>query len=144
MNHNYEICRRLRFEAGHRIHSTGYTGPCSSIHGHSYVLYAYARPLYNTLNKHGMVIDFGDVKKILGTWIDDQIDHAFIVSKWDPLLKFLEENNQKHYILSDVPTAENIAKEILEISGALFQERDIEIFKVELWETENCYATVYK
>jgi len=42
-----------------------------------------------TLDRRGMVVDFGDVKRVVKRWIDREIDHRMILrrsrsSRWPP------------------------------------------------------------
>ena len=65
MNKKIEITRRLEFDAGHRI--PHHDGHCKHVHGHRYVLEV---TLMGNVLSHqghgddGMVLDFGDIKKI--------------------------------------------------------------------------------
>lgn len=125
------------------------------MHGHNYVMYVHARPkttinLYGKpviekLDTLGRVIDFSVMKKLVGTWIDDNWDHGFICYKEDVEVKnaLLSVLGQKWYMMDNNPTAENMAHYILhDICPHLFHKTDVEIYKVVLWETENCYAEV--
>ena len=54
----------------------------------------------------------------------------------------MEEINQKSYVLPYNPTAENMAKYILEVvCPDLLKDDDVEVFKVVFYENENCFAT---
>ena len=73
------ITKRFSFEAGHALY--GYDGKCKNVHGHSYKLYVtvIGSPITDTTNvKLGMVIDFGDLKKIVKQEVVDKFDHATI------------------------------------------------------------------
>ena len=137
--------RKLTFEAGHRIYGKNYTGKCKNPHGHSYKVFIHAQVNNNNLNELGMVIDFGKIKQLLGTWIDDQWDHSFICSSDDvEMIRALKTFNDtpKAYILPYNPTAENLAKYLLnDICPDLFKGVPITIYKIDIWETENCYAS---
>ncbi len=62
----------------------GYDGLCRNIHGHSYELLVTISgvPLNDPgAVKHGMVMDFGDLKKIVRKSIIDEFDHALVLSR---------------------------------------------------------------
>lgn len=74
------ITKEFRFEAAHAL--KGYDGPCRNVHGHSYELAVTVAgsPEDNLASpKFGMVMDFGDLKKLLKTEIIDPFDHALIL-----------------------------------------------------------------
>ena len=136
------IKRRLKFDAGHRLYN--HQGKCASLHGHEYKVWVYARAL--KLDDQGMVIDFSVIKEKLGNWIDTNWDHNFIVSCEDQeLINLLKQVKQDKdiFIMPNNPTAENMATYLLyEASPDLFKDTDIEIYKIELWETENSCAEI--
>lgn len=110
----FTIRKTFRFEAAHRL-VHGYQGKCAHIHGHSWSVTVILQS--EKLNGYGMVRDFGDVKA-LRKWVDDNLDHAAIVSKVDrPLLDWLVKNEQRHYVLPSMgevthpnPTSENLCR----------------------------------
>ena len=62
----------------------GYDGLCRNIHGHSYELLVTISgvPVSDTSSvKLGMVMDFGDLKKIVRKSIIDEFDHALVLSR---------------------------------------------------------------
>lgn len=148
----YTCVRRLQFCAGHRVYK--HESKCANIHGHNYVLYIHARPIKG-LDPIGRVIDFSVLKKWMGDWIDEHWDHGFIYYNNDPELKKLFAIYQgnvpvygalyehKNYVLYSNPTAENMAAHLLnDICPDLFHDTQIEVYKIVLWETENCFVEV--
>jgi 6-pyruvoyltetrahydropterin/6-carboxytetrahydropterin synthase len=134
----YEVVRRIQFCAGHRVHR--HESKCAHPHGHNYVLMVYARPSHGKLDSIGRVIDFSVLKERVGGWIDTFWDHGFIYWKGDEQMAKLVEGF-KSYELPDNPTAENMAKHLVEVvCPKLFCGTDVEVYKVTLWETENCRA----
>ena len=133
--------RRIEFDAAHRI--LNHESKCKMLHGHRYALEASF--LAKELDDLGRVIDFGIVREVLGTWIDENLDHNTILSIKDKKLgqKIAEETGQKIYYLESNPTAENIAKHILtEICPKLFANKNVKCVGVKLYETPNCYVEV--
>jgi 6-pyruvoyltetrahydropterin/6-carboxytetrahydropterin synthase len=62
----------------------GYDGLCRNIHGHSYELLVTVTgiPVMDTTStKLGMVMDFGDLKKIVRKSIIDEFDHALVLNR---------------------------------------------------------------
>ena len=60
------VTKEFRFEMAHALWN--YDGPCRNVHGHSYILYVtFAGEPVNDpeSNRNGMVIDFGDLKKLV-------------------------------------------------------------------------------
>ena len=60
------ITKEFSFETGHALY--GYDGKCRNVHGHSYHLSVtvIGNPITDSSHvKLGMVIDFGDLKKIV-------------------------------------------------------------------------------
>lgn len=140
--------RRIQFCAGHRV--MGHENKCAHLHGHNYVAFIHARAPVEDLDKVGRVIDFSVLKEKIGGWIDAAWDHGFIVFDKDEdaklaLAKFTcdgeRRNRQKIYILPFNPTAENMARYLLEkICPKQLEGTGVIVDKVTVWETENCYA----
>ncbi len=115
--------RRIEFDAAHRI--INHESKCKMLHGHRYALEATF--VAKKLDKLGRVIDFGEVRKMLGTWIDNNLDHNTILSIKDKKLgdKIASETGQKIYYLQENPTAENIAQHIfIEICPKIFAKKN--------------------
>ena len=83
----YSVIKRIDFCYGHRL--LDYEGICKHPHGH----YAVAEIEIRTsaLDKRSMVYDFGDVKRIVKGWIDQEIDHKMILREDDPLVEPLRQ-----------------------------------------------------
>lgn len=76
------ISKEFSFEMAHAL--DGYDGLCRNIHGHSYKLTVTlaGEPISDIASpKFGMVMDFGDLKKIVQQAIVNRFDHAFVVRK---------------------------------------------------------------
>lgn len=135
------VSRRIQFAAGHRVY--GHESKCAFPHGHNYVAIFHARA--PELDELGRVIDFGVLKQRIGAWIDQYWDHCFLVYEHDAelirALCNLPESGQRVVTLPVNPTAENLALILLrELCPRVLQGTGVEVFKVELWETENCKA----
>lgn len=144
MKEKIQAVRKIGFDAGHRVF--GHQGKCRNIHGHRYTAEIYAEA--NKLNNLGMVIDFSMIKKQIGAWINCYWDHNFIVYKKDKqLIKALQSVEQKKeiFIMDTNPTAENMASYLLNVvCPEWLENKGIEVTKIRLFETPNCYVEVTK
>jgi 6-pyruvoyltetrahydropterin/6-carboxytetrahydropterin synthase len=146
----FQITRRLEFDAGHRI--PNHQGQCRHIHGHRYRIEA---TLTGELNQtagasdEGMMMDFGHIKAIMQEFIITPWDHSFFVARNDQLLiDFLNTiPNHKTTILESIPTAENIAKAAFDLLvphlNEAYQGR-IRLKQLRLYETPNCWADIFE
>jgi 6-pyruvoyltetrahydropterin/6-carboxytetrahydropterin synthase len=129
----YSVTRELTFCYGHRL--LDYDGKCKHLHGHNgRVVITLAA---ETLDALGMVMDFSDLKRIVGGWIDDNLDHKMLLHRDDPALPLLRQQGEPVHVLDVNPTAENIARVIFDVTA----ERGFPVVEVKLWETDSCCAT---
>lgn len=132
--------RRIQFCAGHRVFK--HESKCSNFHGHNYVAFFHAQ--IDQLDTIGRVIDFSVLKKKIGGWIDKYWDHGFIFFADDNETEFFfRKSNLKSYCLPKNPTAENMADFLLHVvCPKVLKGTGVVVFKVVLWETENCFSEV--
>lgn len=135
-----QITRILEIDAGHRL--LQHEGKCRNLHGHRYSFEITMTA--EKLDAVGRVVDFGVVKQAVGTWLDDTLDHAFIIQHGDPLLVFLLEHKQKHFIMSKPPTAENMAELVCTSAAVLLHDYPITVTQVRCWETPNSFADYFR
>ena len=140
------ITKQFSFETGHALY--GYDGKCRNVHGHSYKLSVtvIGKPITDTKNvKFGMVIDFGDLKKIVKAEIVEQFDHATVFNKNTPHIELAHELKSRghHVILVDYqPTSENMVIDFAEkIKKHL--PAHIKLHSLKLQETETSFAEWY-
>ena len=143
---NIRITKQFNFETGHALF--GYDGKCKNVHGHSYKLSVtvIGTPITDVSNvKLGMVIDFGDLKKIVKEEIVDVFDHATVFNKNTPhveLAKALQDRGH-HVILVDYqPTSENMVIDFAAKISARLPE-SIRLHSLRLQETETSFAEWY-
>lgn len=140
------ITKQFNFETGHALY--GYDGKCKNVHGHSYKLSVtvIGQPISDTSNvKYGMVIDFGDLKKIVKEDIVDVFDHATVFNKNTPHIELAKElkNRGHHVILVDYqPTSEMMVIDFAKKIKARLPE-NIELHSIKLQETETSFAEWY-
>jgi 6-pyruvoyltetrahydropterin/6-carboxytetrahydropterin synthase len=132
-----EITKRLRIETAHRLaHSPSLR--CRGVHGHSYVIEVTMTGVVN--DETGMVVDFGEIKKKVGAFVD-RFDHAIVLHSNDTLLYIvpLEKLNPRYIITPYHPTAEMMAAHIWWWTKTAFNDT-ARVVRVRVKETENSWA----
>ena len=129
----YKVTRVIDFCYGHRL--MNYEGECRHLHGHNGRIEVDIEA--DETDYRGMVVDFADIRDVVKTWIDDNLDHRMILNRDDPLVAVLTELGEAHYVIDANPTAENIAAHIHEMTSS----DSLYISEIRLWETPNSYAT---
>lgn len=95
------------------------------------------------LDHLGRVIDFSVLKEKIGGWIDRMWDHGFVLwAEDDEAVAIVKQMpGQKLFIMPTNPTAENMAKFLLQVvCPELLLGTGVTVTEVRVWETENCYA----
>ncbi|MCH2194203.1 6-carboxytetrahydropterin synthase [Kordia sp.] len=140
------ITKQFNFETGHALY--GYDGKCKNVHGHSYKLSVtiIGTPISDNTNpKWGMVLDFGDLKKIVNKEIIDVFDHAVIFNKNTPhadLGNIMMELGHNVILTDYQPSSENMVLDFVEkLKGKL--PNGVELFSLHLRETETSVAEWY-
>jgi len=126
------VSKQFSFESAHFLPE--YNGKCKNLHGHSYKLTITILGKNDTDNT-GMVMDFGDLKKIVQEEVIAPFDHALIL-KEDSKNEFAAH---KRFFLGKTPTAENI---VCYIKEAIFSKLPphITLINIKLHETETSYC----
>jgi 6-pyruvoyltetrahydropterin/6-carboxytetrahydropterin synthase len=131
--------RKLGIDAGHRV--TQHESKCRNVHGHRYQFEITAHA--SELDEVGRVIDFGKIKLLVGTWLDQHLDHGYIHHPHDEIGHSLREQGHKTYQMPEAlgePTAENLAHLVLVVAQRLLGPEGITVPRVRCHETPNCYA----
>ena len=137
------ITKQFSFETGHALY--GYDGKCKNVHGHSYRLdvTVIGTPIDDASNvKFGMVIDFGDLKKIVKEDIVDVFDHATVFNKNTPhveLAKELQDRGHNVLLVDYQPTSEMMVIDFAEKIKRRLPE-NINLHSLKLQETATSYA----
>lgn len=140
-----KITKEFKFEMAHAL--KGYDGPCRNIHGHSYELKVTVsgNPIVDEHNpKLGMVMDFGDLKKIVRETIIDVFDHALVLQDNYPnnLTTELKNNFNKIIFLDYQPTSELMVADFAERINAMLPD-SVSLKYLLLRETVTSYAEWY-
>jgi len=109
------VSRDFKFDAAHYL--PNYKGKCERLHGHTYRLQV---TLEGEPDREGMIVDFGDIKKIVNEKVLNQLDHHD--------LNEVIEN----------PSAENIAMWIWKRLDGKFA---VDLYEIKVWETDGCFVT---
>jgi 6-pyruvoyltetrahydropterin/6-carboxytetrahydropterin synthase len=125
--------RRFSFSAAHRYHVDGWSpeenrrvfGEAGTLHGHNYALEVTIRGPIDA--RTGMVIDLGELKRVVGDLVVRRFDHADLNA--DPLFA------------SRVPTTENIAVAVWGLlAPKLGGER---LWRIRVWEDPALYVDYF-
>ena len=140
------LTKEFSFESAHAL--DGYDGLCREIHGHSYRLFVTIKgePVSEEGNpKLGMVMDFGDLKRIVNGEIVDRLDHSFVLrdsAQNTELLNALGTKFNKIVLVDYQPTCENMLADF----AARLQKTlpaNVELYSLRLHETATSYAEWY-
>ena len=112
------LTKQFDFQMAHAL--DGYDGKCRNIHGHNYKLFVTVESpapdniygncsLQNDNPKRGMVMDFGDIKRLVEINIIEPFDHAFVVPQNSP---FENTSGTKLIVLPFQPTSETLLLQI--------------------------------
>lgn len=137
-----KITKQFSFEMAHALRN--YDGLCRNIHGHSYKMdiTLAGQPLHDENSpKNGMVMDFGDLKRLVNEEVILLLDHALVLNaKTDAqLIEVLKQNYEKIVTVDFQPTTENL----LNFIAGKIQSRlpeTVTLACVRLRETDTSYA----
>lgn len=111
------------FSSAHQLR--GYRGKCENLHGHNYKIEIYARG--KELNNIGLLVDFVELKQAA-----------------DDLVTYLDHKNLNElepFVVEQNPSAENVARFVLEKLAAKINDERVQIYKVRCFETPTSVAT---
>jgi 6-pyruvoyltetrahydropterin/6-carboxytetrahydropterin synthase len=135
-----ELAKIFHFEMAHAIH--GYEGPCKHIHGHSYELHVSVGSATNTdgyIPSPGFVIDFKEIKKLVGDNIISKFDHKLLLSNAFLQLHPGVEKLENLVRWESEPTAENLLQYFREVLAEKMPTH-IKLLQLKLFETKDSYA----
>jgi 6-pyruvoyltetrahydropterin/6-carboxytetrahydropterin synthase len=128
----HDIC------AGHRVY--GHESKCAHLHGHNYRIHFICES--DNLDSVGRVIDFSVIKEKLCMWVENEWDHRFLVWDGDPIGAYLLDIDDQVVRVPFNPTAENMAKYLVEdIGPAVLFGTGVRLTMVDIEETAKCSAS---
>ncbi len=119
----YELKIITRFAAAHQLKMVA--KECENLHGHNWKIEVCLAG--EALNNAGVLMDFGEFKKILSEIIE-RLDHKFL-------------NELEYFNDSFPPSSENIAYYIANELQASINDPLVKVSSVTAWESENACAT---
>lgn len=148
----FRVCRTFVVESGHML--TQHPERCRNPHGHTRTIEVVV--CGDSLDKHGMLVDFTALKLAVSEYID-QFDHAMAVHSTEPLLPTLKELYPNGIIVFDEePTTEVFSRRIYEHiatvlrvgsqrtseSGTVYSIKpgQVQLERVRVWETPSSWA----
>ena len=139
------ITRIFEFDSAHRVMNERVK--CFNLHGHRFRVEATFQ--YLSTKELGYAIDFKELKRVFGEFIDTFLDHASILNPMDTeLIDLCIKNKWRVWVMGlgkqdDInPSAENIASELFYVGDTFFnmEEQSVKLVKIRLYETPNCWV----
>jgi len=118
---------KTHFDAAHYIRD--YQGKCNRLHGHRWEVEVVIEG--SKLDGRNILVDFGEVKKVLTTVLND-FDHYYLNER-------LDEPNV---------TAEYLAREVYirfaHVMSSVFEAHKLRLARVTIWESPECCVKYYQ
>ena len=137
------LTKEFSFESAHALE--GYAGACREIHGHSYRMFVTicGRPSQDAAASDcGMVMDFGELKRIVTEEVVARMDHSFVLRRSEANQRLAESLTGRfgRLVMVDYqPTCENMLADLAErIARRL--PAGVELHSLRLHETATSYA----
>ncbi|MCB9799482.1 MAG: 6-carboxytetrahydropterin synthase [Candidatus Omnitrophica bacterium] len=128
----YTVIREIHFSYAHRL--MFHPGKCAHLHGHNGVVHIeISSP---DLDDQAMVVDFDQIRRTIGEWLDEHLDHRTILWEKDVLAGVLKNAGEPVVLMREHPTAEALARWIYEEA----QKLGLAVSSVKIWETPNSCA----
>ena len=130
------------FSCGHRVF--GHESKCAHLHGHNYRVHFTVAAENDSapVDALGRVMDFSVINSRLCQWLEMFWDHRFLVWSGDPWSPHLVDIDPEVVIVPFNPTAENMAKNLLEVVGPQqLSGTGVFLAKVVVEETRKCSAS---
>lgn len=124
------------FSCGHRVFN--HESKCAHLHGHNYRVHFHCEA--QELDHVGRVIDFSVIKSTLCEWLEDRWDHKMLIFMHDPWLADLKKIDPTVVAVPFNPTAENMAKYLVEHVAPLSLPPGIKLIRCVVEETRKCSA----
>jgi 6-pyruvoyltetrahydropterin/6-carboxytetrahydropterin synthase len=124
------------FSCGHRVYN--HESKCAHLHGHNYRVHFHCEA--QELDSVGRVIDFSVIKSTLCDWLEREWDHKMLIFVHDPWLADLKRIDPTVVAVPFNPTAENMAKYLVESVAPWKLPPGIKLIRCVVEETRKCSA----
>ena len=137
------LTKEFSFESAHALE--GYDGACREIHGHSYRMFVTVagEPSADAgASDYGMVMDFGELKRIVTEQVVARMDHSFVLRRSDAnesLASSLSGRFGRLVLVDYQPTCENMLSDFAERIARRLPV-GVELYSLRLHETATSYA----
>jgi 6-pyruvoyltetrahydropterin/6-carboxytetrahydropterin synthase len=136
------LTKEFRLEMAHAL--VGYDGPCSQIHGHSYLLEVTVEgpETQSEGAKMGMVVDFKEVKRAVEESVVAEFDHSFTIRRTaatEELIATLACYFTRINAVEWQPTSENLLEHFAALITAHLPE-GVRLHSLRLHETATSCA----
>jgi len=124
------------FDAGHRL--LNYIGKCASPHGHTFRVEVVIEG--QALDNLGLIMDFGELKRLTKGWVDENWDHGFLLNSQDRVLLEALRNipEAKIYEFPEVnPSAEAMAETLFGVATTCVGDK---VSCIRVWESDSQFA----
>ena len=131
------LTKQFSFQMAHAL--DGYDGKCANLHGHNYRLEVTLEgtPLDDSTSpKDGMMVDFGDIRRIVEAAVIEPFDHALVLSSASPFNIGLPT---KTVVLPLPPTSENLLLHFVRLLDGRFPS-NARLHSLRLYETDTSCA----
>ena len=137
------VTKSFEFDAAHRLLNED--SKCANLHGHRYKVEVTFN--YKEVSHTGYAVNFGEIKRICGAFIEKYFDHATIVNAMDhALIDFIIQEASTFWTMglckyTDCnPTAENMASEMFFCFSYLMDNENLHLKNIRLYETPTCWV----
>lgn len=128
----YIVTKEVYFCYGHRL--MNHPGKCRNLHGHSVKASISVKQV--KLDDQAMVCDFSTIGECVERFVNEHLDHNFLLHKDDPLIPALQHNHERFLSLDEHPTAEVLSRMIFQH----LKQQGFNVDQVVLWETSSASA----
>lgn len=117
------ISIKHNFETAHRLPFLG--GKCTNWHGHSWQVEV---SIFNTnfdtgINENGISCEYGLVKEVIRTWIDQELDHGTMIGAQDKMLEHFIRDGTKLFIFGEDGEYEKMPWPTVEAVAAMLGDK---------------------
>lgn len=137
------LTKEFSFESAHALE--GYAGACREIHGHSYRMFVTVTgepSADSSSSDYGMVMDFGELKRIVTEQVVSRMDHTFVLRRSEAnegLADMLRGRFERIEMVDYQPTCENLLTDFAARIGRELPS-GVRLHSLRLHETATSYA----